>query len=27
VYAYRGQSYLLPTIAQRLGASDINSIQ
>ncbi len=27
VYAYRGQSYLHPTIAQRLGASDINSIQ
>lgn len=27
IYAYRGQSYLLPTIAQRLGASDINSIQ
>ncbi|MBO6740505.1 MAG: hypothetical protein JJ916_11665 [Phycisphaerales bacterium] len=27
VYSYRGQSYLLPTIAQRLGASDINSMQ
>ena len=27
VYTYKGDSYLLPTIAQRLGASDINSIQ
>ncbi|MHA7812139.1 MAG: hypothetical protein ACX94C_01920 [Phycisphaerales bacterium] len=27
IYSYRGQSYLLPTIAQRLGPSDINSIQ
>lgn len=27
VYAYQGQSYLLPTLAQRLGASDLNSIQ
>jgi hypothetical protein len=27
VYSYRGQSYLLPTIAQRMGDSDINSIQ
>lgn len=27
VYSYHGESFLLPTIAQRLGASDINSIQ
>lgn len=27
VYTYEGQSYLLPTLAQRLGASDLNSIQ
>ncbi|MCA9275823.1 MAG: hypothetical protein KDA29_07345 [Phycisphaerales bacterium] len=27
VYSYRGESFLLPTIAQRLGESDINSIQ
>lgn len=27
VYTYEGQSYLLTTIAQRLGASDLNSIQ
>ncbi len=27
VYAYNGESYLLPTLAQRLGPSDLNSIQ
>lgn len=27
IYTYRGQAFLLTTIAQRLGASDINSIQ
>lgn len=27
VYTYEGESYLLPTLAQRLGASDLNSMQ
>ncbi len=27
VYTYQGQSYLLPTLAQRQGPSDLNSIQ
>lgn len=27
VYTYKGQSYLLPTLAQRMGPSELNSIQ